>query len=266
MDERFDAVRSVTDGRYVYVRNYYPHVSQAQHVDYQFMTPTTRVWRDWFDRGLTNDAQSIFWRVPRVPEELYDLQTDPDEVSNLVSSLAHQVILQRLRQAQRDHAAAIRDICLLPEIEMHLRSQGTTPYELARDDAKYPFARMLAVAELASNLDEQALPELQPMLADPDSAIRYWAALGHLMRGRTAVAGQEANCGRCWWTRRHRYVSWRPRLWCSGGPQRTWFPPWRYSVNLHHRRPMVCWSPCPRSMPSTHLVHEPPLCATWCGR
>ena len=109
-----------------------------------------------------------------------------------MSSLAHQVILQRLRQAQRDHAAAIRDICLLPEIEMHLRSQGTTPYELARDDAKYPFARMLAVAELASNLDEQALPELQPMLADPDSAIRYWAALGHLMRGRTAVAGQEA--------------------------------------------------------------------------
>ena len=191
MDERFDSVRSVTDGRYVYLRNFYPHVSQAQHVDYQFMTPTTRVWRDWFDRGLTNDAQSIFWRVPRAPEELYDLQTDPDEVSNLVSSPAHQVILQRLRQAQRDHAAAIRDICFLPEIEMHLRSQGTTPYELARDDARYPFARILAVAELASNLDEQALPELQQMLADPDSAIRYWAALGHLMRGRTAVAGQE---------------------------------------------------------------------------
>ncbi len=67
MDERFDSVRSVTDGRYVYLRNFYPHVSQAQHVDYQFMTPTTRVWRDWFDRGLTNDAQSIFWRVPQRP-------------------------------------------------------------------------------------------------------------------------------------------------------------------------------------------------------
>ena len=67
MDERYDLVRSVTDGRYVYLRNFYPHVSQAQHVDYQFMTPTTRVWRDWFDRGLTNDAQSIFWRVPQCP-------------------------------------------------------------------------------------------------------------------------------------------------------------------------------------------------------
>ncbi|MHB8974441.1 MAG: sulfatase-like hydrolase/transferase [Pirellulaceae bacterium] len=192
MDERCDLVRSVTDGRYVYLRNFYPHVSQAQHVDYQFMTPTTRVWRDWFDRGLTNDSQAIFWRAPRAPEELYDLQTDPDEVNNLASSPAHQVILQRLRQSQREHAAAIRDICLLPEIEMHLRAQGTTPYELARDDTKYPFARVLAVAELASNLDAQALPELQQMLTDPDSAIRYWAALGHLMRGHAAVASQES--------------------------------------------------------------------------
>ena len=32
MDERYDLVRSVTDGRYVYLRNFYPHVSQAQHV------------------------------------------------------------------------------------------------------------------------------------------------------------------------------------------------------------------------------------------
>jgi arylsulfatase A-like enzyme len=45
MDERIDTVRSVTDGRFVYLRNYMPHLSQAQHVSYQFETPSTRVWR-----------------------------------------------------------------------------------------------------------------------------------------------------------------------------------------------------------------------------
>jgi hypothetical protein len=45
MDERHDFVRSVTDGRYVYVRNFFPHVSQGQRVDFQFQTPTTRIWR-----------------------------------------------------------------------------------------------------------------------------------------------------------------------------------------------------------------------------
>ena len=119
---------------------------------------------------------------------------------------------QRLRQAQRDHAAAIRDICLLPEGEIHARSQGRTPYEVARDDAKYPFARVMAVAELASNLDAAALPELKQMLSDPDSAIRYWAALGHLMRGRAAVAGQESQLRSAERTRRRRSVLWRRRL------------------------------------------------------
>ncbi len=191
MDERMDLVRSVTDGRYVYLRNYFPHVSQAQHVDYQFQTPTTRVWSALFDAGKTNEAQSIFWRVPKAPEELYDLQNDPDEVRNLAGSNEHSAVLEKLRQAHRGHLAAIRDVCFLPESELHSRPAGRTPYELARDDEKYPQARIVAAAELASNLDPAALPELAKLLTDSDSAVRWWAALGHLMRGRPAVTAHE---------------------------------------------------------------------------
>ena len=187
MDERYDLVRTVTDGRYIYLRNYFPHVSQAQRVAYQFQTPTTRIWREWFDEGRTNEAQSIFWRVPKAPEELYDLHNDPDEVLNLADCPEHQAVLRRLRQAQRAHVLAIRDVTFLPEGEIHTRSEGSTPYELARDEARYPLERILATAELASNLDPAALPELETRLADPDSAVRYWAALGYLMRGRQAV-------------------------------------------------------------------------------
>jgi uncharacterized sulfatase len=191
MDERMDLVRSVTDGRYVYLRNYFPHVSQAQHVDYQFQTPATRVWRALFDAGETNEAQSIFWRVPKAPEELYDLRDDPDEVRNLAGSNEHRAVLEKLRQAHRGHLSAIRDVCFLPETELHSRSAGRTPYELARDDMKYPQARIVAAAELASNLDPAALPELANLLTDSDSAVRWWATLGHLMRGRSAVTAHE---------------------------------------------------------------------------
>lgn len=193
MDERMDLVRSVTDGRYVYLRNYFPHVSQGQRVAYQFETPTTRVWRELFDQGKTTEAQSIFWRVPKAPEELYDLQTDPDEVSNLAQSPAHRAILEKLRAAQCEHLFKIRDVCLLPEGEIHSRSQGSTPYEMARDDTRYPLKRIVAAAELASNLEPGALPELKELLADADSAVRYWAALGFLMRAEKAVAENEGS-------------------------------------------------------------------------
>ena len=39
MDERIDCVRSVTDGRYVYLRQYMPHRIFGQHVGYMFQTP-----------------------------------------------------------------------------------------------------------------------------------------------------------------------------------------------------------------------------------
>ena len=51
MDERYDLVRSATDGRYVYVRNYMPHLIYGQHIDYMFQTPTTQVWKRLHDEG-----------------------------------------------------------------------------------------------------------------------------------------------------------------------------------------------------------------------
>ena len=98
MDERYDLLRSVTDGRYVYLRQYMPHKIYGQYIQYMFQTPTTRVWKEMFDAGRLNEAQSKFWQ--RKPsEELYDLHADPDEVNNLAKSLEHQSILKKLRNA-----------------------------------------------------------------------------------------------------------------------------------------------------------------------
>jgi len=185
MDERMDQVRSVTDGRYVYLRNYFPHVSQGQRIAYQFQTPTTRLWRERFDRGEVTPAQAIFWRVPKDPEELYDLRDDPDEVHNLAASPAHQDVKARLAGALREHILAVRDVTFLPEIEMHARAAGASPYALARDGQRYPLAAILRMAEDASGLDPAV--DLAPGLAAGDSAIRSWAALGVLMRGPDVV-------------------------------------------------------------------------------
>jgi arylsulfatase A-like enzyme len=186
MDERYDMVRSVIGRQYIYIRNYMPHKLYGQHVGYMFVTTTTQVWKRLFDEGKLNEAQSHFWKV-KPPEELYDLENDPDEVNNLINSKNHAQILKKMRQAHLDHIKKIIDVGFLPEGEIHERSQGSTPYEMARTE-KYPFQRIMIAADLASGLSSWATKPLIGYLKDKDSAIRYWGAMGLLMRAKQGVS------------------------------------------------------------------------------
>ena len=186
MDERYDMVRSVVGKRYIYVRNYMPHKLYGQHVGYMFVTTTTQVWKRLFDEGVLNEAQSHFWKT-KPPEELYDLQEDPDEVNNLVKSKKHAKILAEMRKAHTDHVTKIRDVGFLPEGEIHSRSKGSTPYEMGQDDKKYPFEKIRAAADMASSMSKGDLPKIAKLLEDKDSAVRYWGALGLLMQEKAGV-------------------------------------------------------------------------------
>lgn len=188
MDERYDCVRSVTDGRYVYLRQYMPNLIYGQYINYMFQTPTTQVWRKMFDQGKLNEAQSAFWKT-KPSEELYDLTTDPDEVRNLAASAKpeHQAALAKLRQAHRDWAMRVRDVGLLPEGEIHSRSVGSSPYEVGHDDAKYPFARVFDAADKASMRKPEDTAAMIKAMSDSDSAVRYWGAMGLWMRGKAGV-------------------------------------------------------------------------------
>ena len=191
MDERVDLVRSVSDGRYVYLRNYMPHLSQGQHVNYQMETPTTRHWRELFDQDRLNAAQSRFWQVPKDPEELYDLRSDPDEVTNLVQSPEHQAILQALRVALRDHTLRIRDLGFIPEGERFRMAGNRAPWELGQAPDRYPLEAVLAAAEIASSIDDSTpatLERLDEYTRSQHPVLRYWGTLGVLMRGESAVA------------------------------------------------------------------------------
>ena len=106
----------MTDGRFVYLRNYMPHLPCGQYIGYMFATPTTRVWRRMFRSGELNAAQAHFWKV-KPAEELYDLKTDRDEVRNLAGSAEHAETLARMRAALNDWEYEIRDVGFLPEGE-----------------------------------------------------------------------------------------------------------------------------------------------------
>jgi uncharacterized sulfatase len=186
MDERIDAVRSATDGRYVYIRNFMPHRIYGQYIGYMFEMPTARVWKQQYDNKQLGPPRTFFWE-PKPPEELYDLQSDPDEVKNLAASVAHRQVLERMRKRLHDWMLEIRDVGLLPENEILSRAVNGAPYTAGHDRSRVPLERILDTAEAASSLDPKAVKLLVGRLGDADSAVRYWAALGLQMRGAETV-------------------------------------------------------------------------------
>jgi len=186
MDERYDLMRSVRDQRFVYIRNYMPHRPYGQHVDYMFGTPMTPVWKQMYDEGKLKPPQTYFWE-PKPSEELYDLQTDKWEVTNLAGSAAHAPELEKLRRALDAHEREVRDVGFMPEYELHRDEDRISPYERGHDAAKYDFDHVYAMAQLATDRGV-ALAKVRPGLTDRNPLVRYWAATGVLIRGKDAVA------------------------------------------------------------------------------
>jgi len=186
MDERIDLSRCVRDQRYLYIRNYMPHKPRGQFLAYMFQTPTTTVWKRLYDEGKLSPPQTYFWEA-KPPEELYDISQDPYQIENLANDEGFEEVLQRMRKAHREHVLEIRDVGFLPEAEMLVRSEKSTPYEMGHDGEAYPLERILEVADSASSLSEAVTESLVAKLSDTESAVRYWAALGLLMRGKAAV-------------------------------------------------------------------------------
>lgn len=190
MDERPDVCRSVTDGRFIYIRNFLPHLSHGQHYSYQQTARGARQWREMFVEGKLDAVQSAYWQ-PHPAEELFDLQNDPDETRNLAGDPAHAETLGKHRAALRKHLLDTRDLALMPEPMMHRlrkRNLDDTPWLLGRDAARYPLERALEIADLqlAPSADPVAL---RAAFSDASALIRYWAAVDLLHRGPEATAG-----------------------------------------------------------------------------
>ena len=98
LGDAFDRIRSVYDGRYKYIRNYYPEIpywSTSRYKGVQY--PMWKLTRLLFAMGQLNAAQGRFFNPNRPPEELYDLTADPFELNNLIGTPGHDDALNALR-------------------------------------------------------------------------------------------------------------------------------------------------------------------------
>ena len=190
MDERFDMMRATRDKRYKYIRNYMPHRVWAQYLNYLWRMPAMQSWQKMRDEGKTDDAQNIFFQ-PKPIEELYDTLKDPDEINNLAAEPDYQETLRRMRKVTEEWIVEINDAGFLPEGEMVERSKKRTPFEMSRDPESYNLKKYMQAADIANARDPKNIHVLAKMLQNPDSGIRWWAAVGFLSLGKLALSEQK---------------------------------------------------------------------------
>ncbi|KHL24171.1 sulfatase [Croceibacterium mercuriale] len=181
MDERYDFVRTATDGRYRYIRNYMPHRPWGMHGDFAWLAKGYQSWDEERLAGRLTPAQTRFFG-PKPFEEFYDLQADADQLDNRIADPAQARRIAAFRTALDRHMLAIRDNGFIPE---GAHGEGYAESRVERD---YPLRSVMRLAAVAARGDPRNAARLSAMLRHANSTMRYWAATG-LVILKMAAAG-----------------------------------------------------------------------------
>ncbi len=176
--------RSVRDRRYLYIRNYMPHLSPNQPSVFSDLGEIRREITELAEtRPDTLTPAQLAYAGPDKPvEEFYDCQTDPENVHNLLEgelTKEQEGALARLREAFAAYRARIGDLGALPETTMRRigREEDAPIRDVVRGETNH--SPDLGAAWAAADLVGSAgIEELIGNLSSTDPAIRYWAIVG----------------------------------------------------------------------------------------
>ncbi|KAB7731179.1 sulfatase-like hydrolase/transferase [Rudanella paleaurantiibacter] len=118
LDSEYDRVRTVHDGRFQYVRNFFPEKPLYMDLEYRKQQPMMAELLRMRDAGQLNPTQMHWFQPTKPAEELYDIQKDPYELNNLARQSAYAPQLKRLRAALDQWLAQSTDLGAIPEKDL----------------------------------------------------------------------------------------------------------------------------------------------------
>lgn len=185
-DNGIDMIRTVTDGRFVYSRNFMPYMPEARYIRYMEIGEIKQIMRTDLENGLLNSIQESIFQS-REPEVLYDIENDSWETNNLVGNSEYQDVLVEMRSALKAHLLERKDVLMLPEGELDRISKTTSPYEFRESESDFPFEAIYAAAELSGFRSSEILARQIDLLESSNPILRYWAAIGLKSQSKEAL-------------------------------------------------------------------------------
>ena len=176
-DNGIDMVRSITDGRYMYSRNFMPFMPEARYIRYMEIGDIKQQMRKDLAANKLNPLQESLF-MPRPAEFLFDIENDKWETKNLVNDPKEKDVLQQMRKQLTDDILESRDVMFLPEYEVGIISKTSTPYEFRLSDKNYPIKEIYEAASLSGKRGAPVAKLQLQLLTSKNKIVRYWAMLG----------------------------------------------------------------------------------------
>ena len=117
-DENPDRIRAVRNKKFKYIRNYFPENSHALDVEYRTQMALMRHLTSLNLQNKLSEKYNLWFRVPKLAEELYDLELDPFELNNLSNETKYDKELKNLSQVLDNWLEEIDDLGRIPEKEL----------------------------------------------------------------------------------------------------------------------------------------------------
>jgi arylsulfatase A-like enzyme len=176
-DNGIDMVRTVTDGRFVYSRNFMPFINEARYIRYMEIGEIKQQMRKDLAENKLNPLQKSLFE-PRPAEFLFDIENDLWETNNLAENAEYKSVLEKMRNLLKEEVLRSRDVMFLPEYEIASLSNNTNAFEFRLDKTNYPVEEIYDAASLAGFRGKEVVAKQVEMLKSPNNIIRYWAILG----------------------------------------------------------------------------------------
>jgi uncharacterized sulfatase len=178
MDAQHDMQRAVCDGRFKYIRNYYPEKPFKQVLQYRLNMSMMQELNRLHSAGELEGAVKKWFRPEKPVEELYDTWNDPEELNNLASDDGAKKQLNKMRQVFDDWQKNTLDLGLLPEQCMHnIQKKTGLPVYNAINSKPEIYQQIRDIAN-KSLYPEKYKDALARALKDTNNAIKYWAIRG----------------------------------------------------------------------------------------
>lgn len=149
-------MRAIRVGKWKYILNLHPEFYYTTHMDLSDPTGGAflAAWPSWIEAAQTDPKAAAFLRAyhMRPAEELYDLEADPHETTNLADYPQHKQQLEELRNRVRNYMIEVNDDESLSGIPRYLEN-----YELPPSGAVITNARAASVSVSTNHVDLSAL-------------------------------------------------------------------------------------------------------------